>query len=73
MKVFVNGKLYDSEKELIALVFDTDDQRRLVASHLSGMADRDDDVQRVYASYPGRMTNEAFDDLCSEIDKQAKQ
>lgn len=72
MKVFVNGILYDSEKECIALVFDNDDQRRLVGQHLTEMADRDDELPRVYASYPGQMEPGQFDDLCQKIDDAVK-
>lgn len=68
MKVFINGTLYDSEKECIALVFDNDDQRRLVAGHLTNMLDRDDDKPRVYASYPGELAPGEFDNICHAID-----
>lgn len=68
MKVYVNGILFDSTKELIALAFDDDDQRRLVAGHLHGMRDRDDNKLRVYASYPGKISSDEFDELCNKID-----
>ncbi len=50
MKVFVNGSIHDSNYGPITLVFDNDEQRKLVAKHLANMPDVDD--VRVYMTYP---------------------
>ena len=50
MKVLIDGILIDSEKQLITLVFDTDENRKHIAKILTEMPDNDD--TRLLAVYP---------------------
>lgn len=58
MKVFVNGVLHDANFGPIAIVFDDDAERKLVAEHISNMAPIDD--VRIYAMFPAKSDIEGF-------------
>ena len=58
MKVKVDGKIYDSEETPIMIIFDNDDQRKEVISHLSSMPDREG--IRKYGQFPSNMDTDAM-------------
>lgn len=59
MKVFVNGVLHDANFGPIAIVFDDDAERKLVAEHIGNMAPIDD--VRIYSMFPaGTLDIEGF-------------
>ena len=50
MKVKIGDTIYDSEKEPIALIFESDNHRKSTANHLSNM--EPNDGKRVYVQFP---------------------
>lgn len=41
MKVYVDGKLYDSEETIVVLVFEDDEQKQQVIEHLHSMPEKE--------------------------------
>jgi len=50
MKIKIGNKIYDSNKEPIMLIFETDESRKEVAEHLTNMEERDS--IRKYLQFP---------------------
>lgn len=53
MKVYVDGRLYDSEKEPIILVFSSEQDRIAHANNITNMEPKED--IRLYAAFPSNV------------------
>lgn len=66
MKIYVDGKVYDSEDTMIVMIFEDDKKRLATASHLNLMKPKDG--KRLYAQFPEtkytlNQVDELFDSL----------
>src|SRR6185369_8864530 len=69
IKVFVEGKWYDSDTEPIFFIFEDDQSRKAVASHLTNMQPLPG--ARVYAQFPVQsITEEDFDRVCRDAKRR---
>lgn len=50
MKVVIDGKVYDANQHCVVMVFEDDNERQRVASHINNMPEKEG--IRAYASFP---------------------